>query len=171
MLDVQPPYFGDRIASADIVIDHHPGYAPNNAAFQDLRPGYGATSTIMTEYMITADEHISERLGYRAAVWHPQRHRDALAARDRRRHQAFTQLYPNANYSLLRQIERPELPLRFARMLSRAMRRFEIHDGVVGAASRQRRARRPDRADGGFLPAVRGRGMGGGVGQARTITW
>ena len=27
MVDVQPPYFGDRMPRADIVIDHHPGYA------------------------------------------------------------------------------------------------------------------------------------------------
>ena len=82
MLDVQPPYFGDKIASADIVIDHHPGYGPHSSAFQDLRPKYGATSTIMTEYMISADEHISERLAYRAAVWDSHRYRNALAARD-----------------------------------------------------------------------------------------
>ena len=26
MVDVQPPYFGEKIPRADIVIDHHPGY-------------------------------------------------------------------------------------------------------------------------------------------------
>src|ERR1700693_1558219 len=26
MVDVEPPYFGDRLPRADIVIDHHPGY-------------------------------------------------------------------------------------------------------------------------------------------------
>ena len=26
MVDVEPPYFGERLPRADIVIDHHPGY-------------------------------------------------------------------------------------------------------------------------------------------------
>ena len=62
MVDVQPPYFNGRLRRADIVIDHHPGYGPHGSTFQDVRPKYGATSTIMTEYMISADEHISERI-------------------------------------------------------------------------------------------------------------
>src|ERR1700688_4356629 len=52
MVDVEPPYFGDRIPRADIVIDHHPGYAAGLAPFEDVRIGYGATATIMTEYFI-----------------------------------------------------------------------------------------------------------------------
>jgi nanoRNase/pAp phosphatase (c-di-AMP/oligoRNAs hydrolase) len=32
---------------------------------------------------------------------------------------------------LLRQIDRPELPTRFARVLARVMRRFEVHDGIA----------------------------------------
>jgi nanoRNase/pAp phosphatase (c-di-AMP/oligoRNAs hydrolase) len=40
-------------------------------------------------------------------------------------------LYPLANYHLLRQIDRPELPIEFARTLSHAMRRLQIHDGLA----------------------------------------
>src|SRR5271156_5005835 len=131
MLDVQPPYFGDKIHRADIVIDHHPGYGPHNSAFQDLRPKYGATSTIMTEYMISGDEHISERLG--TALLYGIRTDTVMLSRRVTDDDvlAFTHLYPIANYSLLRQFERPELPLQFAKILSRAMRRLEINDGLV----------------------------------------
>jgi nanoRNase/pAp phosphatase (c-di-AMP/oligoRNAs hydrolase) len=131
MVDVQPPYFNGRLRRADIVIDHHPGYAPNNAAFQDVRPGYGATATIMTEYLVAADERISERLA--TALLYGIRS-DTLMLKRRVTDndiQAFTQLYPHANYSLLRQIDRPELPTRFARVLARVMRRFEVHDGIA----------------------------------------
>ena len=62
MVDVEPPYFNGRLRRADIVIDHHPGYTADNAAFEDVRVGYGATATIMTEYLIAAEEQISERL-------------------------------------------------------------------------------------------------------------
>jgi len=49
MVDVQPPYFGEKIPRADIVIDHHPGYEGGKAPFEDVRSRYGATATIMTE--------------------------------------------------------------------------------------------------------------------------
>src|SRR5690348_13780943 len=62
MVDVQPPFFGEKLPRADIVIDHHPGYEAGKAVFEDVRVKYGATATIMTEYLLTANERISERL-------------------------------------------------------------------------------------------------------------
>jgi nanoRNase/pAp phosphatase (c-di-AMP/oligoRNAs hydrolase) len=133
MVDVQPPYFGDRIPRADIVIDHHSGYAEGaGAAFEDIRVKYGATSTIMTEYLITAGEHISERLA--TALMYGIRS-DTLDLSRRTSDedlQAFTHLYPLANRNLLMQIDRPELPVSFARILAKAMRRLVIRDsGLV----------------------------------------
>jgi nanoRNase/pAp phosphatase (c-di-AMP/oligoRNAs hydrolase) len=131
MVDVEPPYFGDRLPRADIVIDHHPGYTAGVAAFEDVRVDYGATATIMTEYLLTAEEHISERLA--TALLYGIRS-DTLALSRRATEadiQAFMHLYPLANYNLLRQIDRPELPLSFARMLGRAMARLEVRDGLA----------------------------------------
>src|ERR1700684_3724161 len=48
----------DKIAMVDV----EPGYVAGIAPFEDVRVGYGATATIMTEYLISAAEHISERL-------------------------------------------------------------------------------------------------------------
>src|SRR5207244_4338394 len=45
--------------------------------------------------------------------------------------QAFTHLYPLANYGLLKRIERPELPISFARILAGAMKRFKIEDHLA----------------------------------------
>jgi nanoRNase/pAp phosphatase (c-di-AMP/oligoRNAs hydrolase) len=131
MVDVEPPYFGDRLPRADIVIDHHPNYETGLAPFEDIRVGYGATATIMTEYLLAAEEHISERLA--TALLYGIRS-DTLALSRRATDadiQAFTHLYPLANYNLLRQIERPELPLSFARLLSRAMASLEVRDGLI----------------------------------------
>ncbi|HLW70034.1 MAG TPA: DHH family phosphoesterase, partial [Candidatus Binataceae bacterium] len=131
MVDVEPPYFGERIPRADIVIDHHPNYQVGLAPFEDIRVNYGATATIMTEYLVTAEEHISERLA--TALLYGIRS-DTLALSRRATDadiEAFTHLYPLANYNLLRQIDRPELPLSYARLLSRAMSRFEVREGLV----------------------------------------
>ncbi len=131
MVDVQPPFFGERIPRADIVIDHHPGYEGGAAPFEDVRIKYGATATIMTEYLVAAEERISERLAT-ALVYGIRSDTLALSRRVTDDDlQAFTHLYPLANYSLLRQIDRPELPLSFAQLLGRAMKRLTINDGLI----------------------------------------
>jgi len=131
MVDVQPGYFEGKLPRADIVIDHHPGYEPGTAVFEDVRTKYGATATIMTEYLLCARESISERLA--TALFYGIRS-DTLALSRRATDddvQAFMHLYPIANYNLLRQIDRPELPQSFARVLARAMERLEVRDGLV----------------------------------------
>ena len=131
MVDVQPPYFQGRLPRADIVIDHHPGYTSGNAPFEDVRIRYGAAATILTEYLMVADASISERLA--TALLYGIKS-DALMMSRRVTDddlQAFTFLYPLANYNLLRRIDRPELPLGFARILSRAMKRLQIRDGLA----------------------------------------
>ena len=131
MVDVQPPFFGDKLTRAHIVIDHHPNYEPSDAPFVDVRTKYGATSTIMTEYLISANERISERLA--TALLYGIRS-DTLALSRRVTDddlQAFVTLYPIANYNMLKQIERPELPAEFARILSRALARMEVVDGLA----------------------------------------
>jgi len=131
MVDVEPPYFGERLPRADIVIDHHPGYQTGLAPFEDIRVGYGSTATIMTEYLIAAEERISERLAT-ALLYGIRSDTLALSRRVTENDvQAFLHLYPLANYSLLRQIDRPELPVSFARILSRAMARLEVRDGLI----------------------------------------
>ena len=96
-----------------------------------MRTKYGATATIMTEYLITADEKISERLA--TALLYGIRS-DTLALSRRVTDddlQAFAHLTPLANYSMLRQIDRPELPLSFAHILAGAMKRLVVKDRLV----------------------------------------
>jgi nanoRNase/pAp phosphatase (c-di-AMP/oligoRNAs hydrolase) len=131
MVDVQPPFFGDKLPRADIVIDHHPGYQPGNAPFEDVRTRYGATATIMTEYLVCADERISERLAT-ALIYGIRSDTLRLSRRvtedDIR---AFIHLYQLANLALLREIDRPELPLSFAQVLARAMKRLSVDNGAI----------------------------------------
>jgi nanoRNase/pAp phosphatase (c-di-AMP/oligoRNAs hydrolase) len=63
ILDSQPAH--DELFSVhdfDIIIDHHPVTAPLKAAFIDIRPQYGANSTILCEYLRTAKIKPSPRL-------------------------------------------------------------------------------------------------------------
>jgi nanoRNase/pAp phosphatase (c-di-AMP/oligoRNAs hydrolase) len=131
MVDVQPPYFNGRLPRADIVIDHHPGYSNGNAEFEDVRTRYGASSTILTEYLVSAQERISERLA--TALLYGIKSDTLMLSRRVTEDdlQAFTFLYPLANYNLLRRIERPELPVSFAKVLARAMERLTVREDLA----------------------------------------
>ena len=55
LLDSQPPHHPEfEKIDFDVVIDHHPQTNGWQATFADIRPEYGATSTILTEYLRTA---------------------------------------------------------------------------------------------------------------------
>jgi nanoRNase/pAp phosphatase (c-di-AMP/oligoRNAs hydrolase) len=55
IVDAQPSFFKEHAILRDlrfnIVIDHHPRQKGYGADFVDVRPSYGSTSTIMTEYL------------------------------------------------------------------------------------------------------------------------
>ncbi|MBP1687618.1 MAG: hypothetical protein H6Q33_3761 [Deltaproteobacteria bacterium] len=131
LLDVQPPYFGDRLNHAHVVIDHHPRVAPIDAEYCDLRPQYGATSTILTEYLEACEADVSQRLatallyGIKSDTLMLNRETGPADLR------AFMNLYPLQNYSVLRRIERPELPLAFAHFLVRVLPRLRKQMGLL----------------------------------------
>jgi nanoRNase/pAp phosphatase (c-di-AMP/oligoRNAs hydrolase) len=61
-VDCQPPFFLKiPDLKVDIVIDHHPRQK-FSAAFTDIRPDYGSTSTIMTEYLQKARMKVPTKL-------------------------------------------------------------------------------------------------------------
>ena len=51
MVDVQPSFLEERFVEVDLVIDHHPVEPRARAGIRDVRPSYGATSTILVEYI------------------------------------------------------------------------------------------------------------------------
>jgi nanoRNase/pAp phosphatase (c-di-AMP/oligoRNAs hydrolase) len=111
MVDVQPAFCEEQLPELAVVIDHHPETRGWRASFRDVRPTYGATATIMTEYLRAAEVKITERVatalfyGIKTDTLHLERgatHADM---------QAFAFLYELANHNILRRIERPELPL------------------------------------------------------------
>lgn len=62
-VDAQPSFFAlDGTPPFDIVIDHHPLTAPGGRAFTDVRPTYGSTSTIFTEYFQASGARMSKKI-------------------------------------------------------------------------------------------------------------
>jgi nanoRNase/pAp phosphatase (c-di-AMP/oligoRNAs hydrolase) len=111
LVDVQPTFFEEALPEIAVVIDHHPEAKRWRAAFRDVRPSYGATATILTEYLRAAEVKFTERLatalfyGIKADTLHLER------GGTRADMEAFAFLYELANHNTLRRIERPELPL------------------------------------------------------------
>lgn len=134
MLDTQPSHFGFALGRVDAVIDHHPTSNSNpypNIPFVDIRHQYGATSTILTEYLRAAACPIGQRLA--TALLYGIKADTLLLNREviDADLDAFVSLYPSINYNLLRRIEKPELPMKFAPVLADALRQMVCESGVV----------------------------------------
>lgn len=64
ILDAQPSFFYKALNSIKphIVFDHHPREGEWSAPLEDIRPNYGALSTMLTEYLICSRIKISRNL-------------------------------------------------------------------------------------------------------------
>jgi nanoRNase/pAp phosphatase (c-di-AMP/oligoRNAs hydrolase) len=131
MVDVQPSYFNDLLPQVDAVIDHHPPQKGYKASFRDIRVNYGATSTILTEYLLASDVKIPQRLatalfyGIKTDTFYLDREVNNADIR------AFSYLYPLSNRNLLRRIERPELPIDALKSFGKTIQQKVITNGVL----------------------------------------
>jgi nanoRNase/pAp phosphatase (c-di-AMP/oligoRNAs hydrolase) len=131
MVDVQPPYFGDMFPKVDVVIDHHPQAGKYESTYLDLRINYGATSSILTEYLKAEGTKLTQRLA--TALLYGIKSDTLLLDRetDPADVTAFTYLYPHTNHNLIRRIEHPELPIEGLDPFADALKNRIIKDKVL----------------------------------------
>lgn len=131
LLDVQPFHSPNIPTEIDLVIDHHPRRTGYSATIKDVRPRYGATSTMMTEYLLASGIGISQRIA--TALLYGIKTDTQLLGRDTSPMDvaAFSALYPIANHGLLRRIDRPQLPRRDLDALSKAFRSARFEQDVL----------------------------------------
>jgi nanoRNase/pAp phosphatase (c-di-AMP/oligoRNAs hydrolase) len=132
VVDMQPvamfPVGGPRLG----VIDHHPLESGYQADYLDVRPGYGAVSSMLTEYLRAIGESkVSEVLA--AALLHGIKTDTDLLTRgvSTQDVQAFAFLQERADNSLLRRIERPSYSRQAARRFGAALASLRIAGGVA----------------------------------------
>jgi len=114
--------------SPDVIIDHHPDSKPK-AAFVDIRPHYGATATIMTEYLKAARIKPSLKLAtglFQAIKTDTNSFRGKTAIEDVR---AFQYLFRFANMDLARRIEKADLKLSFLKYFKIALNTLRLRKG------------------------------------------
>jgi nanoRNase/pAp phosphatase (c-di-AMP/oligoRNAs hydrolase) len=135
MVDTQPWTGNSSLPKSlipSIVIDHHTlRKATQKVDFIDVRPYYGSSATIVTEYLIEAGLEIPKKMatalyfGIKADTQNLGR--DATEADYR----AAVTLYPNVQLKKLSQIEHPELSREYFEDLDKAIHRAKIHGNVI----------------------------------------
>jgi nanoRNase/pAp phosphatase (c-di-AMP/oligoRNAs hydrolase) len=130
LVDVQPSFLEEILGEVDLVIDHHPVERPIKARLKDVRPSYGATSTILVEYLRAADVKISQRLATALLYGIKSDTLGLERGGTKADLDAFSYLYLLANHNALRRIERPELSEAALDVLAQGLTRRRIVRGV-----------------------------------------
>jgi nanoRNase/pAp phosphatase (c-di-AMP/oligoRNAs hydrolase) len=131
LVDAQPPYFGDILPRADIVFDHHPQSVQYESSFKDVRKNYGATSTILTEYLMSNNIKINQRLatallyGIKTDTFMLER---KVSTADI---EAFNYVYPQANHNLMRRMEHPSLSPEEINFFIKALQRQNLIEKIL----------------------------------------
>lgn len=131
VVDLQPPHLSNPPSEIDLVIDHHPEQYTYKSHIKDIRPSYGATSTILLEYLLCAGSSIGTRLA--TAMFYGIKSDTFSLSREVNEWdvEAFSYLYPLANQNLMRRIERPELPPAALDAISVALKNRRVIDKVA----------------------------------------
>jgi len=131
VVDLQPPHLLHPPEQIDLVIDHHPEQFNYRCHIKDIRPRYGATASILLEYLVCAGSNIGTRIA--TAMLYGIKTDTFMLTREVNEWdvEAFSRLYPFANQNLLRRIERPELPPAALDALGCALTNRRIIDRVA----------------------------------------
>jgi nanoRNase/pAp phosphatase (c-di-AMP/oligoRNAs hydrolase) len=135
LVDTQPGRSNNSLPEGIVpvaVVDHHPAYDTYpGVAFLDLRDQYGATSTIVTEYLqeskLVPESKIATALFYGIAAETQDLGREATAADIEAAH--F--LYPYTNKRRLAKIENARVPREYFRVFREGIERATLYDRVV----------------------------------------
>jgi nanoRNase/pAp phosphatase (c-di-AMP/oligoRNAs hydrolase) len=117
----------------DVIIDHHPRLPETRGGFVDIRPEYGATATIMTEYLREARIKPSPELAtllYYAIKTDTANFERPVVAADMR---AFHYLFQFTRQPLVRRLESSELDLDMLRSFQLALNRYCVRQNRIYA--------------------------------------
>jgi nanoRNase/pAp phosphatase (c-di-AMP/oligoRNAs hydrolase) len=135
LVDTQPGRSNNSLPDAvvpAVVIDHHPAYGSyDQVPFCDLRDDYGATSTILTEYLKESGFHVDAKIAtalfYGIAAETQYLGREAGAADIA----ASQFLYPYTNKRRLAKIENARVPREYFSVFRDAIEEAVIYGKVV----------------------------------------
>ncbi len=116
----------------DVVFDHHPiRRATRSALFADVRTHYGATATILCEYLLASGVAIDRNLA--TALVYAIRSETQDFGREYSEHDKsiYDRLHAQADLRALARIQQPSLPISYFRTLRRAVGGLSTVDSLV----------------------------------------
>ena len=131
-VDAQPSFFKENGAIRfDAVIDHHPLGELGDHAFTDIRPDYGSTCSILTEYYVACRKKIHRKIAT-ALLYGLKTDTNNLTRNVSDADvEAFQVLRPLADENMLRTIELTQFPQEVLDSFSDAIRNRRIFGDVL----------------------------------------
>ncbi len=131
MVDSQPSHNASfEKFTIDLIIDHHPDTG-SKAPFQDIRPKYGATASIMTEYLRAARIKPAVKLATALLLGiknDTNNFEQQTLVEDVR---SFQYLFRHANKHLVRKIEQSEIRPDYLKFFKKALENRRVRKGKV----------------------------------------
>jgi nanoRNase/pAp phosphatase (c-di-AMP/oligoRNAs hydrolase) len=134
LVDTQPRAGNNSLPRrklARVVIDHHPSRRTTKAPFTDIRENYGATATILTEYLMASKldvpSHLATALFYGIGSETQEMGREAQDADLK----AYFTLFSKVNMKLLSRIRHPKVPREFFAYITRAIQNSFTSGNVI----------------------------------------
>jgi nanoRNase/pAp phosphatase (c-di-AMP/oligoRNAs hydrolase) len=136
LVDHGRPGINDQLPpeiAIDIVLDHHPVSGPVAGRFVDIRPGVGATSTMLAGYLqqfvIEPSERVATALLYGIRVDTANFRRDIVPAD----FEAAADLLPHADTGILERVESPSVSADTFDTIARAIKRRRIEGATLAS--------------------------------------
>ena len=114
-----------------IVIDHHPLRKQTKADFIDVRTDYGATATLLTEYLLASGLEISSKLATALSYGISSETQDLGREAREADIKAYLALFPKSNKKDLASIVHPKLSRDYFITLSRALHHSHVYKNAI----------------------------------------
>ena len=134
LVDTQPGFANNSLPADQpvlAVVDHHPGHVSAEVPLADVRPSYGAVTTIVVEYLVAARVPVAPELAtaicYAIATETQDLGREASVPDIA----AYLEVFPLCDQPLLGRLRHPRRDMAFFVELDRAIRAARVSDGVA----------------------------------------
>ncbi len=135
MLDTQPGSGNNSLPAetrVDIVVDHHPlRERTGECRWHDVRTDYGATATMLYEYLMAQDVSIGTTLATALFYAIKSETQDLGREANHPDKEAYLRLFPISNKKLLYEITHPKLPVEYFQTVGNALENTRIFGKVM----------------------------------------
>lgn len=137
MLDTQPGTGNNSLnpeSGVDVLIDHHPlRAASRQCPWVDIREDYGATATILYEYLVAQEVPIGQKLATALFYAIKSETQDLGREANQPDREAYLSLFPVSSKQLLYEITNPKLPIEYFLTISKALASSRIYGNLLVA--------------------------------------